>query len=111
MSIAPSEDMEKANELTEKLLSEEGIKNGGFTYRSVVPVAENITYVLRSIAYRGNIYRTIQGMTYDELEFDKRREITVAFRVVRLEGEDNVTILWKELGNQKVPKLKIEEAN
>ncbi len=111
MTIAPSEDMEKADELTKKLLAEEGIKNGEFIYRSIMPVAENRTYVLRSIAYRGNIYRTIQGMVYDELEFDKRREITVAFRVVRLEGEESATILWKELDNQKTPKLKFEEEN
>jgi hypothetical protein len=106
MSIAPSEDMEKADELTKKLLSEEGIKNGEFTYRSIASVAENMTYILRSIAYRGNIYRTVQGMMYDELEFDKRREITVAFRIVRLEGEESATILWKELDTQKTPKLK-----
>lgn len=107
MSIAPTEDMEKADELTEKLISGEGIKNGEFSYQSIVPASENTTYILRSIAYRGNIYRTIQGMPYDELEFDKRREITVAFRVVRLEGEESVTILWKELDSQKTPKLNV----
>lgn len=109
LNIAQSANMDDADELTKKLFSKEGIKDGGFTYRSVVSTAENSTYILRSIAYRGNIYRTVQGMTYNELEFDNRREITVAFRVVRLEGEESATILWKELANEKSPKLKVPE--
>lgn len=109
MAITTPEDLGKADEMTRKLFSDEGLKNGEYTFRGNVPVAENNSYILRSIAYRGNKYRTLQGMTYDEFEFDKRREIVVVFRVVRLEGKESATVLWKELANEKSPKLKVPD--
>ncbi|MEZ5429228.1 MAG: hypothetical protein R2747_23475 [Pyrinomonadaceae bacterium] len=103
-NIEPASDLDAINSFNEKLA--EGIEDGEFTYRSFVRFAENRTYALRSIAYRGNIYRTVQGMTYDEMEFDKRRDLTIAFRVVRINPEEKtLTILWKTLAEQKSPKI------
>ncbi len=83
----------------------EGIKKDGFVYSRALFAKENTTYVLRSIAYRGTSYRTFQGYVYDEIAFDSRKDMTVAFRVVRRDAE-SVTIIWKVLDSKKSPKIK-----
>ena len=83
----------------------EGIKKDGFVYSRALFAKENTTYVLRSIAYRGNSYRAFQGYVYDELAFDSRKDMTVAFRIVRRDAE-SVTIIWKVLDSKKSPKIK-----
>ena len=105
--IEPAENFAEAKALIDKL--EKGIENGGFIYKNNLPVKENTTYLLRSIAYRGNSYRTVAGIMYDELEFDKREDITIAFRIVRLEPDGSVTILWKELESKKAPKIEADK--
>ena len=47
----------------------------------------------------------MDGFVYDELDFDERRDLTVAFRIVRRDAE-SVTILWKIISNQKSPAIK-----
>ena len=84
-----------------------GIERDGFLYRKGHLVKENSTYVLRSIAYRGKYMRSVDGVPYDELEFDKRRDVIVAFQVVEKDAAGNVTIVWKRLRDVEAPKLKI----
>ncbi|MEO7658700.1 MAG: hypothetical protein ABIV48_03715 [Pyrinomonadaceae bacterium] len=84
-----------------------GIEADGLTYRKGQLVKDNSTFVLRSIAYRGSYIRSIDGISYDELEFDKRRDVIVAFRVVDMDTAGNITILWKRLKDTESPKLKI----
>ncbi|MGE3465415.1 MAG: hypothetical protein AB7J13_00660 [Pyrinomonadaceae bacterium] len=84
-----------------------GIEAGGLLYRKGHPVKENSTYILRSIAYRGNYTRTIEGISYDELAFDKRRDVIVAFRVIDQDPAGHITILWRRLKDVEAPKLKI----
>jgi hypothetical protein len=107
-------EFEKAKEIDKQI--NDGVENGGFFYSRKAEAAENTTYILRVIAYRGSYYRAVQGFVYDELDYDERRDVTVAFRIVRRDAE-SVTILWKKLLNQKSPaikkpseeKLKLEE--
>lgn len=94
---------EKAKEVDLRFMR--GVENNGFLYSRSADAGEHTTYVLRSVAYRGNYYRTSQGVVYDEFDFDARRDITVAFRIVRRDNE-SVTIIWKELTNQKSPLIK-----
>lgn len=96
-------DFEQAREKDRRLI--DGIETDGFFYSRKAEALENATYVLRVVAYRGSYYRAAQGFVYDELDFDERRDVTVAFRVVRRET-DSVTILWKVLSNQKSPAIK-----
>ncbi len=100
----PPVEYEKAV-LIDKALAR-GLKNNGFIYRRALYARENTTFVLRSIAYRGKSFRALRGLTYNELDFDKRRDITVAFRIVRMHADGSVSILWKKLSDQKAPKLK-----
>jgi hypothetical protein len=100
----PASDLEKALELDKQLVK--GIERDGFFYSRALTVEENKTYVLRSIAYNGKILRAAKGITYNELDFDKRKDVTVAFRVVSRDGDGSVTILWKELSRKDAPKIK-----
>ena len=86
-----------------------GIDANGFPYRKGYPVSENSTFALRSIAYRGKFIRSIDGIQYDELEFDKRRDVIVAFRVVEKDAAGNYTILWKRLRDVESPTLKVKK--
>ena len=83
----------------------EGVLNDGFRYRRGLSAIENTTYALRSIAYNGVNPRTAEGVSYNEFEFDKRRDIIVAFRVVRKDSDGSVTILWKKLSEKKPSKM------
>ncbi|HEY0461502.1 MAG TPA: hypothetical protein VGC97_20365 [Pyrinomonadaceae bacterium] len=100
----PAADFKEAGEIAVKL--DAGIKDGNFTYKNLLPASENTTYALRSIAYQGLIPKTVQGISYNELDIDKRRDVIIVFRVVRRDADGSVTILWKELANKIAPKLK-----
>jgi hypothetical protein len=86
-----------------------GVSVNGFTYRNGLPVRRGATYALRSIAYRGKYVRTIDGVQYDELDFDRRRDIVVAFQVVDLADNGNVTIIWKRIRDLEAPKLEAKK--
>ena len=86
-------------------LLEKGIEDNQYVYGSVLPVKENSTYLLRSIAYKGESFRTMENIDYNELDFDKRKDIIVAFRVVRFIPDESVTILWKMLDKKDSPKI------
>lgn len=102
--LEPVRDGQEFMKMEEKLRV--GIKADGFSYRRGQFVKDNATYVLRSIAYRGEFVRTIEGMEYNELDYDKRRDVIVAFRVVDRDPSGNVTIIWKSLKDVEAPKLK-----
>jgi hypothetical protein len=102
-NFQPESNPDKANEFVEKL--NKGIVSDNFQYGLSLPAAENATYVLRSMAYEGISPRnTAEGIQYNELEFDKRQDILVAFRIVRRDS-DSITVLWKELWRKNPPKL------
>lgn len=96
-------DLELARQADKKLTG--GVESDGFFYSRSAEAKENSTYVLRVVAYRGNLYRAIDGLVYDEFDFDERRDVTVAFRIVSRD-EQSVTILWKILSDQKAPAIK-----
>jgi hypothetical protein len=87
-----------------------GIRRDGFLYRRGLFIVENTTFALRSIAYEGKHYRAINGLTYNEFDYDKRNDVIVVFRIVEKDEAGNVTILWKELSEKNSPKLKIKAA-
>jgi hypothetical protein len=103
----PEIDYEKAKQLDQQLV--EGIRHGDFLYRRGLYIVENTTFALRSIAYNGDYYRSIAGITYNELNFDKRRDIIVIFRIVEKDEAENVTILWKKLQEKESPKIKKDD--
>lgn len=100
----PETDFKKAMELDISLIN--GIEKNGYVYRRSLPALDNTTYILRSIAYRGVINRAVGGFVYNELNFDKRKNIIVAFRIVNRNEAGIITILWKELDRKDSPKVK-----
>jgi hypothetical protein len=63
-----------------------GIQGGNFTYKGQVFAKVNTTYILRSINY-------------------ERSDVLVAFRMVRLDSDDSITLLWKQLKKFPTPRL------
>jgi len=103
VNFQPEADYDKIQEIDRKI--SEGILIDGFQYRRGLSAIETTTYALRSIAYKGTYPRRAAGISYNELDFDKRRDIIVVFRVVRKHSDGSLTILWKELLRKKSPKL------
>ncbi len=84
----------KVLEIT-KNLAKTGIVKDNFTYSDQVNVELGNTYILRSIGYRWE----------DQAFNDKRVEAVVAFKVVNVGSEGEITILWRRLKEKKSPKL------
>ena len=74
-------------------------------YKKFLPAVENNTYILRSVAFKGVAAREERGFKFNELEFDKREDVIVAFRVVRKDFNATATLLWKILRSKPSPVL------
>ncbi|HSK70506.1 MAG TPA: hypothetical protein VK892_02340 [Pyrinomonadaceae bacterium] len=86
-----------------------GINVDGFVYGVGFYIRNHTTYALRSVAYKGKAMRSVNGIAYNELDFDRRRDILVVFRIVGIEKNGNLTIVWKILSNKDAPTLKTEQ--
>jgi hypothetical protein len=104
LDFQPEPDYEKGKALDERLT--EGIAHDGFLYRRGLYTVENATFALRSIAYSGKYFRSVKNVTYNEFDYDRRRDITVVFRLVAKDADGSVTILWRELEQKESPEIK-----
>lgn len=104
VDFQPEPDYEKGRAVDLKLV--EGIRAEGFFYRRGLFIVENTTFALRSIAYDGKYYRAVNRVTYNEFNYDKRKDVIVVFRIVEKDEAGNVTILWKELREKDSPDIK-----
>lgn len=86
-------------------LLESGIRDGDVVYKDSAAVRRGSTYLLRSIAYRAESIRVIDEVPYDEFAFDVRKDVLVAFRVIRYEPGESVTIAWRMLHKRDSPRL------
>lgn len=98
-----------------------GVMSGRFVYANRSRVAAGSAYALRIIAYRnGNSLgkrvmfyamfadRSIEGAgipLFWRVKEDTRIDLTIAFRVVRVDSDGSVTLLWKELERKDPPKI------
>jgi hypothetical protein len=100
----------KLNEVKNDWLKfKKGVTADNFKYSNNVQATVNSTYVFRTVAYRGNYYRSLRGITYNEFDFDERKDVTVAFRVIKREEDGSLIILWKELSRKDSPKFRIDK--
>lgn len=106
VEFQPSAGFKEANTMLESL--DNGIQRDGFLYTRSLPAIENNTYALRSIAYRGRVMNAVKGIPYNELDFDKRRDIIVVFRIVQRDPDGGISILWNQLSDKEAPKIKPE---
>ncbi len=103
-NFRPATQLAKAVEAGREL--QNPVEKDGYYYARELRAVEQMTYVFRSVAYRGNVYRSIGGFVYDELKFDKRMDITVAFRIIRKHDDGSITVIWKEIARKPSPVLK-----
>jgi hypothetical protein len=101
----PITDFDAAREVDGQLAR--GIVSGERVYARSVPVAVNSTYALRSVAYRGKVMRSVRGATYNELDFDRRRDVIVVFRIIDRDADGGITIVWRRLRVADTPKVNI----
>ncbi len=105
----------------------EGFKIGNITYGSAFRAMHNLTYVLRSITYKQPDYLYKFNSLKEGLETRSARDTNVAlipsisqpvyqgadvllaFRVIRQDDDQGVTILWKRLKKSSAPELKREK--
>jgi hypothetical protein len=104
VEFQPVTDFEEARAIDEEIVV--GVSRDGFIYKRSLPVVENRTYALRVVAYRGKLFKSVGGVRYNEFDFDKRRDVIVAFRVAFRDTDESVTIVWKQLTMVDAPKLK-----
>lgn len=105
VTFEPSTDFTMAREMDDRMIS--GVESGGYMYKRTAEASVNSTYVLRAIAYDGKVMRSVRGAPYNEMDFDKRTDVTVAFRIVERSADGSITIIWKELSRTNSPKLKV----
>mgnify|MGYP003393153582 FL=1 len=105
----PSTNSEGVNEIYNRLLI--GVEQDGYRYSHEATAIENSTYIFRSVAYRGKVLRSVRGFAYNELDYDKREDVIVAFRVAERLSDGSVTIVWKQFTDRESPKIKIPKAN
>jgi hypothetical protein len=105
--LKPAANKEELLSLNEKL--SQSVKADGFTYSFGLYVEDKTTFALRSIAYRGKIRRSISGFKYNEMDFDKRKDIIVVFRIIEKDPNGDITVLWKEIFRQDSPVIKIDD--
>ena len=95
-AFEPAKDRDGAQKQTAEITR--GRTDDSYFYSGSAEIKENQAFVLRSVAYR----------TGSETG-DKRRDVIIAFQVVRQDDEGNVTLIWKELQNKESPKLDQEK--
>jgi len=77
----------------------------GFVYSRSVEAKMGTTYLLRSAAYNGTLYKAVEGFAYNELAFDDRRDVIIAFRIVG-EERDGITIIYHEIDSKRSPSFR-----
>jgi hypothetical protein len=92
------------------MLLDRGITSGNFVYSKEVDPRLDRTFALRSVAYRGKVVRAAGGIGYNELDYDKRRDVIVIFRVVGIDT-DGITLVWRKLADAEPPRIKMPKAD
>jgi hypothetical protein len=84
-----------------------GISREGFLYKSHIPPKEGEVFALRTIAYRGVSLREAWGHRFNELSHDERKDCVIAFQVLHVTTDGEVTLIWKLITKSESPKLQL----
>jgi len=106
VNFKPASDKTDLTSMDRRLLV--GIESDGYSYRLGFYVKNGRTFALRSIAFQGSFIRSWNNIPYDEFTYDKRDDITVVFKVIDVDADGNLTIVWKELARRHAPALKTD---
>lgn len=75
----------------------------GFKYSRRLPIQIGHVYALRTIAFRAVSQQESWGYVFNELDFDKRRDLVVVFQIVSQTTDGKLTIIWRVLRDIKSP--------
>jgi hypothetical protein len=103
------EKLEDAMKMEEELDS--GYRIEDLLLRSWVKAELGTNFLLRSVAYRGKVIRSFEGATYNEMDFDKRRDILLVLRPLEVLVDGSLILAWKKLSETKSPKLEDSKGN
>lgn len=98
-------EVESQKVLAQTLQLSKGVKSNGYLYKSSLPALQNVTYILRAIAYRGKLMSSFQGQKIDVLDGDNRSDLILAFRVLEKDSVGTLTIIWKRMARKSAPKI------
>jgi hypothetical protein len=104
LKFKPAKTVREAARIDDELVV--GMSENGIRYGRSSAAVMNSTYLLRVVAYRGRILRAVQNVVYDEMTLDKRRDLIVAFRVIRQDGDGSLTLIWREIESKSSPRIK-----
>ncbi len=96
-AFVPAETSTGAEKQAEKIKI--GIEAENYIYKQAEKIKENNVYAMRSISYRSKIKTA---------SFDKRTDIIVVFKVIRIEKDGSVVLIWRKLQSKDAPKI-VEE--
>ena len=103
LDFKPAASKEEMQKLDQQLST--GIEVDGFIYRFGFYVEKGTTFALRSIAYR-KLMSSVKGVVYDEIDYDKRKDILIVFRIVEKVLNGGITVVWRELSRKDAPVLR-----
>lgn len=102
--FVPSSQIKEATEENRKFAA--GFTVNGQIYQKGIQANLGKIYFIRSIAYRGELVRNYRGVRFDEMKYDRRRDVSAVFQIIAKDREGNITIIWKILSDKESPKLK-----
>lgn len=119
-SFEPSNELNKAKEQFKTLRN--GVIENNFAYSSRLKAIADMTYGLRIIAYRNgnNVLKRINrdevgsllggpehnnNMMFMALKKDTRVDLTLAFKIIRIDTDGSITLVWKELERKEAPTI------
>lgn len=92
-----------------------GIEYDGFNYSDKIKVEENKTYALRVVAYK---YKNKNANdpsdfrdAFEALSYDKRKDLIVAFQIIRKTDDGGLTVVWKKLQELKSPTIVFQKGD
>jgi hypothetical protein len=84
-----------------------GLDDGGYKYATTLQAEKGSTYAYRGVAFRGKVVKSANGVRYNEMDYDKREDVIVAFRVVDIADDKSITLIWRQLAENDSPKIKV----
>ncbi len=96
------------------LLIGAGTESDGYIYSRSVEAKVGEVYLMRVIAYsvQKKVLDTVLNNAEDKtklkfqmIDRDERKDVIIAFRIIKKEADGNLTIIWKEMEKKPSPEI------
>lgn len=85
-----------------------GVQIGSFAYLPRAEVNAGDVFVLRSVAYRANLYRGEKPRRVNVLAEDERADIMIGFKIEKVLSDGSIILAWRELRKSTPPRVVLE---